>query len=166
MIFLNNLLKSLFKKIKKFYHLKILKRKYYRLGKCAKCGRCCENIYVRHNNNVIQNEDEFENIKKTDDYSFYKHITVIGKDDFGLIFSCNKFDKEKKLCTDHKNRPPICKNYPSEEIFSFGAQLQNNCGYQFEPIEKFNEVFARISKQPLKKFEEFKEDPTWEKFKN
>ena len=153
MISLNKILK----KIKKFYHLKILKRRYYRLGKCAQCGCCCENIYVRHEGKVIQSENEFESIKNNDDYSFYKHISIIGKDDFGLIFSCNKFDKEKRLCTDHKNRPSICKNYPSEQIFSFGAQLQDKCGYSFEPIEKFDEILNKVLKQPVKKFEEYVE---------
>ena len=39
---------------------------------------------------------EFEEIKKTDSYSFYQHITPINQDDFGLIFECDRFDKEKR----------------------------------------------------------------------
>lgn len=148
------ILRNLFNKIKKFYHLKILKRRYFRTGKCKMCGCCCENIYVRHNMKVISTNEEFEEIKKIDPYSFYHHITVIGKDDFGLIFKCNKFDKEKRLCKDHKNRPSICKKYPSEEIFSFGACLQDDCGYKFEPIEKFDEVFKKVMKKPVKNFEQ------------
>ena len=147
------ILSSFYKKIKKFYHQKILKRKYFRIGKCAMCGCCCENIYVRHKNNVIKTKEEFEEIKKVDDYVFYKHITIVGNDDFVLIFSCDKFDKEKRICTDHKNRPPICKNYPSEEIFSFGATLQDNCGYKFEPIESFGEIYKKVCKKPCKDFE-------------
>ena len=153
------LLKKIFNKLKKLYYLKILKRKYYRIGKCAKCGACCENIYVRHNGKVIKTKEEFHKIKKTDSYSFYHHISIIGCDDFGLIFECNRFDKEKRICTNHKNRPSICRNYPSEEIFSFGAQLQEKCGYSFKPIEEFGEVFLKICKNPIKEFELFKEDP-------
>lgn len=145
--------KNIFKILKKYYHLKILKRRYYRFGSCSRCGACCENIYVRHNNKIIENEDEFEYIKKNDSYSFYQHIKVIGKDDFGLIFACEKFDKEKRLCTDHKNRPSICRKYPSEEIFSMGAALKENCGFRFEPIESFAEVYSKISKKEPKKFE-------------
>ncbi len=133
--------------IKKYYHTKILKKKYYRTGSCLKCGACCQNIYVRHCGKVIKTKEEFEEIKKTDNYSFYHHITVIGEDDFGLIFECDWYDKEKKLCKDHKKRPSICKNYPSEEIFSFGAQLQEGCGFDFKPIVSFDEVLARISKK-------------------
>ena len=103
---------------------------------------------------LIKTKEEFEKIKKTDNYSFYKHIGVIGKDDFGLVFSCNLFDKEKRICTNHKSRPSICRNYPSEEIFSFGAQLQEKCGFKFEPIESFEEVFAKITKKPVKEFEQ------------
>ena len=144
--------------LKKIYYLKILKKRYYRHGSCAMCGACCENIYVRHGKNTIKTEEEFEKIKQIDNYSFYQHIKVIGKDDFGLIFECQKFDKEKRLCTDHKNRPPICVNYPSEEIFKMGAQLRDECGYSFEPIEKFDEVFAKISKKPVKNFQEFMDE--------
>ena len=148
------ILRKIFEKIKKYYHLKVLKKRYYRLGSCAQCGCCCENIYVRHHGAVIQNEEEFKEIRKTDNYSFYKHISIIGKDDFGLIFSCDKFDKEKRLCTDHKNRPSICRNYPSEEIFSFGAQLQEDCGFRFEPIQSFQEIYTKIAKKPVKDFEQ------------
>lgn len=144
--------KKILEKIKKFYHLRILKRKYFRYGKCSMCGACCENIYVRHENKIIKTTEEFKKIKTNDNYSFYQHITPIDQDDFGLIFTCDKFDKEKKLCKDHKNRPPICRNYPSEEIFKMGAQLKDDCGYYFEPIEKFSEVFKKISKKPIKKF--------------
>lgn len=145
---------SFFNKIKKFYYLKILKKRYYRFGSCKMCGACCTNIYVRHKSSVIKTESEFEEIKKTDNCSFYKDIKVISKDDFGLVFECCKFDKEKRLCTDHKNRPQICRNYPSEDIFKMGAILCDDCGFRFEPIEKFDEVLAKVSKKPVKNFEQ------------
>ncbi len=148
------ILNKLYEKIKKFYHLKILKRRYYRTGKCNKCGACCLNIYVRHGSELIKTKEQFENIKNNDSYSFYQHIKVIGEDDFGLIFECEKFDKVNKLCLDHKNRPLICRNYPCEEIFSMGAQLREDCGYTFEPIEKFDEIFKKVMKKPIKQFEQ------------
>ena len=54
------LLNKINQQIKKYYHLKILKRRYFRLGKCLKCGSCCENIYIRHNGQVIKNKEEFD----------------------------------------------------------------------------------------------------------
>ena len=75
------ILSNFFKKIKKFYHQKILKRKYYRTGKCTKCGCCCENIYVRHNGKVILDEEEFKNIQKTILFSakrmVFKHFRLL-----------------------------------------------------------------------------------------
>ena len=53
----------MFKKIKKIFYLYILKRKYYRVGKCNACGRCCQKIYVKHKG-VIQTEEEFNKLKK------------------------------------------------------------------------------------------------------
>ena len=156
MILFKEKIKKILEGLKKQYYLKILKRKYYRLGKCDKCGCCCENIYVWHKSSVIKTQEEFEEIKKVDSYSFYQHIKVVGKDDFGLIFECEKFDKVKRICKEHKKRPSICKNYPSEQIFSFGAQLQEKCGYRFEPIEKFSEIYAKICKKPPKNFETLK----------
>ena len=50
------------KKIKKFFNLYILRRKYYRVGQCNACGRCCQKIYVKHKN-VIQTEEEFKKAK-------------------------------------------------------------------------------------------------------
>ncbi len=156
-MFLNQI-KNIYQKLKKFYYKRIKNKRYFRFGKCKMCGACCQNIYVRHNNKIIKTEEEFNDIKNKDDYIFYKYVNVVGSDDFGLIFSCSKFDKEKKLCTVHKKRPPICRNYPSEEIFTFGACLQENCGYRFEPIESFSEIFNKVSKKPVKNFSEFIED--------
>ena len=135
------------KKVKDFFYSKILRRKYYRYGTCNKCGACCENIYIRHQGGIIKTKDEFREILEHDDYSFYHHISVVGADNFGLIFSCNKFNKEKRICNDHKHRPSICRNYPSEEIFSFGASLQDKCGFIFKPIISFEQVLTKLSKK-------------------
>ncbi len=136
-------MKDFLKQVKKFYYLKILKRKYYRHGSCAKCGACCRNIYIRHKNDVIKTKDDFENLKKTDSYPFWKLIEITGADELGLTFRCKLYDEENKLCKKHKKRPGICKRYPSEEIFSMGAQLKEGCGYYFKPIESFREVLER-----------------------
>lgn len=132
--------------VKKFFHLYILKRKYYRYGTCAKCGACCKNIYVRHKNTIIKTKEDFEYLKNNDCYPFWQTIEIIGKDDLGLIFKCKLYDEENKLCSNHKKRPSICKNYPSEEIFSMGAALKEECGYYFKPIVSFKEVLNKVSK--------------------
>ena len=52
-----------YKTLKKLFYLHILKRKYYRVGSCNACGRCCQKIYVKHKD-VIKTEEELVNIIK------------------------------------------------------------------------------------------------------
>ena len=75
------------------------------------------------------------------------YLEVIDKDDNGLVFKCNKFDKEKKICTIHKFRPGICRRYPSEVIFKMGAVMSEDCGFKFTPIESFSQVFEQVKKK-------------------
>ena len=140
--------------LKKQFYLKILKRNYFKKGVCKKCGRCCHNIYVRHDYKTIKTKEEFEKIKSQDGSTFYKNVEVVGVDDFGLLFSCKMYDPIKKLCKHHRFRPLICRKYPDEAIFKMGAQLKEDCGYYFEPIESFKEVYLKISKKPFKNFDQ------------
>lgn len=142
--------------IKKFFYKNILHKKYYRHGSCKRCGACCSRIYVSHGKHTIDSEEEFESLRYR--YPFYSYLTVEGKDDIGLIFSCSNFDAEKHICKIHKTRPGICRRYPDEFVFSMGACLSDGCGYSFTPIEKFSEVLADIQKRPLKNCIIFSDD--------
>ncbi len=139
-----NLLHRIFASIKRFYYLKILRRKYYRSGKCNCCGRCCEKIYVKHGKNIIKDEELFKKLKTM--HSFYDDLEVVDKDETGLVFRCNNLDLETRKCKIHKHRAKICRNYPQEEIFMMGAQLSEDCGYSFTPIVPFSEVFQKVLK--------------------
>lgn len=139
----------MFTKIKKFYYTKILGRKYYRIGNCKGCGRCCRQIYVKHAKGVIQNEEDFEKLKHQ--HRFYTYLKVMGKDEIGLIFECQNLDSETHLCKIHKTRPGICRRYPQEEIFMMGGVLSQDCGYSLVPIETFEEVFAKVEKNSKKR---------------
>ena len=130
--------------IKKFIYKYILRRNYYRYGKCIRCGACCTKIYVNSRKSMIKDESEFQKLKHL--HPFYSYLEIIDKDENGLVFKCNKFDKEKKICTIHKMRPGICRRYPSEIIFKMGASMAETCGYKFVPIESFKEVFQKKSK--------------------
>ena len=137
------------KKLKKFYYTKILRKKYYRVGKCNGCGRCCRQIYVKHAKGVIQTEEDFEKLKYQ--HRFYTYLKVTGKDEVGLIFECQNLDSETHLCKIHKTRPGICRRYPQEEIFAMGGVLAENCGYKLEPIETFDEIMHKVQKNASKK---------------
>ncbi len=131
--------------IKKFFYKYILKRKYYRFGKCNRCGDCCSKIYVKHKNGVIKEENEFKKLKKL--HQFYAGLEIVDKDEQGLVFKCNKFDKENHICTIHKFRSSICRKYPSEEIFKFNGVMSEKCGYYFKPIDKFSEILEKEKKK-------------------
>lgn len=135
-------------KLKKFYYTKILKKKYYRVGECKGCGRCCRQIYVKHAGGVIKDEKDFENLRHQ--HRFYTYLKVTGKDEIGLIFECTNLDTETHLCKIHKTRPGICRRYPQEEIFAMGGALSQDCGYRLEPIETFDEIFSQVKKNAEK----------------
>ena len=133
----------MFKKLKKLFYLHILRKKYYRVGACKACGRCCQKIYVKHKK-VIQTKEEFGRLQKLQ--TFYTYLKIVDKDETGLVFECTNLDKETHKCKIHKNRPGICRRYPQEELFAMGGTLANDCGYRLEPIESFDEVFKKVSR--------------------
>jgi len=133
------------KKIKKFIYTKILRKKYYRVGNCLGCGKCCKKIYVQTSKHVIQDEKEFEKLKRL--HRFYTYLTIVDKDETGLVFSCSNLDEETSLCKIHKTRPGICRRYPQEELFTMGGELSEGCGFKMAPIIPFVEIFDKITKQ-------------------
>lgn len=133
------------KKIKDFIYTKFLKRKYYRTGKCLGCGKCCKKIYVKHGKGVIQDEKEFQKLKYL--HVFYTYLTVVEKDETGLVFSCSNLDEKTNLCKIHNKRSGICKRYPQEELFSMGGAITNDCGYKLKPIIPFAEILEKQIKK-------------------
>lgn len=126
---------------KRFFYTKVLRKKYYRKGNCLGCGKCCQKIYVKTSRHVIQDEKEFEKLKLL--HRFYTYLTVIDKDDTGLVFACSNLDDKTNLCKIHKSRPGICRRYPQEELFMMGGEIPEECGYKLEPIISFAEVLDK-----------------------
>lgn len=135
------MLKKIKEKFNKFFYSKILNKKYKRKGSCHCCGRCCQRIYVRHARDVIKTEEEFEKLKTL--HFFYEYLRVLDKDSIGLVFECSKLDKETGKCTAYNKRPILCRQYPQEEIFMMGGSITEECGYSFEPIQKFEEILNK-----------------------
>lgn len=135
----------MWEEIRKFILSKILKKYYYRTGKCKGCGQCCTHIYVKHFKHVLKNEKEFERLQYL--HKFYSGLKIIGKDDLGLIFECTNLDPETKKCKIHFWRPGICRRYPQEELFAMGGALSDTCGYKMEPIIPFKKVLSDAGKK-------------------
>ena len=134
-------------RFKKWFLANILRKKYYRTGKCKACGKCCTQIYVKHYKHVLQDEKEFKKLQYL--HNFYANLKIIGKDDIGLIFECQNLDPVTHKCKIHKRRPGICRRYPQEELFSMGGALSDDCGYKMEPIVPFKDVMKKLSKRKL-----------------
>lgn len=131
--------------LKKIFYKYILRRKYYRYGKCNRCGDCCSKIYVNHKKDTIKTIEEFEKLKNL--HPFYTFLEVVDKDNNGLVFKCNKFDKEKHICTIHKIRPGICRRYPSEIILKMNGVMSEKCGFYFKPIDSFKDILKKQQKK-------------------
>lgn len=134
-------MKNLYEKLKKFFLLKILRKKYIRKGQCKGCGRCCREIYVKHAGGIIKDEKQFKNLKKL--HYFYSYLKIVDKTEDGLVFECQKLDPETNKCTVYQNRALLCRLYPQEEIFRMGGIISEDCGYRFEPIQSFKEVLEK-----------------------
>ena len=134
-------------RFKKWFLSNILRKKYYRTGKCKACGKCCTQIYVKHYKHVLQDEKEFKKLQYL--HNFYANLKIIGKDDIGLIFECQNLDPVTHKCKIHKRRPAICRRYPQEELFSMGGALSDDCGYKMEPIVPFKDVMKKLSKKHI-----------------
>lgn len=139
----------MFEKVKKFIYAKILKKHYWRTGKCKGCGMCCTHIYVKHFKHVLKDEKEFKRLQYL--HKFYSDLKIIGKDELGLIFECTNLDLETKRCKIHFWRPGICRRYPQEELFSMGGTLSDDCGYKMEPIILFKDVLKTVEKHQNRK---------------
>ena len=91
-------------------------------GSCKKCGKCCNYMYSID----TYTEKEFKIMQTL--FPKYKRFYIKGKDaDGNLIFAC-KLVSPEGLCTDYKNRPNMCKNYPAKRIF-YPGKLHEGCGY-------------------------------------
>ena len=147
----------MFEKVKKFIYAKILKKHYWRTGKCKGCGMCCTHIYVKQQLErartdaieLLKDEKEFKRLQYL--HKFYSDLKIIGKDELGLIFECTNLDPETKRCKIHFWRPGICRRYPQEELFSMGGTLSDDCGYKMEPIIPFKDVLKTVEKHQNRK---------------
>lgn len=96
---------------------------------CARCGDCCENIWVpvaqaeitrytagdRH----LVTENRWAGRYQLDFFARYwtrLEQKVMTLEDGTLVhktrYSCAKFDTESRTCTAHSIRPQVCRDYP------------------------------------------------------
>ena len=88
-------------------------------GECKKCGKCCNYMYSVD----TYTEKEFKIMQFL--FPSYRRFYIKGKDEEGnFVFAC-KLVTPEGLCSDYKNRPRMCRNYPVKKIF-YPATLINS----------------------------------------
>ncbi len=99
---------------------------------CIKCGACCKNIKIDKNKELLQWDGSMPLTKE-----FEAMLLPINIEEG--IYTCKHL--KENLCTN-KNKPDICKNYPS---FPF-TQLADGCGYEGEIFLKKEKIKHKIRK--------------------
>ena len=93
---------------------------FYIDGKCKKTGLCCSKLMLFNKGVQIKSNKE----------NHYK-MFIPTETKRGVEFSCKKFNKESKQCSDYKNRPQLCKDYPYSSFLNFDW-IRQGCGYQLK----------------------------------
>jgi len=88
------------------------------------CGKCCEAIGLRYspedlrkyktNRDAIWILKNWNQITQEDALKINPHLNKwVEKINTKLFFyNCINYDKEKRICKIHKNKPNICADYP------------------------------------------------------
>ena len=99
------------------------KTSYNIVGKCKKCGKCCNYMYSFD----TYTEQEFKFMQLL--FPAYKRFYIKGKDEEGnFIFAC-KYVTQDGLCGVYNKRLKMCKTYPHKKIL-FPAKLHEGCAYK------------------------------------
>lgn len=85
---------------------------------CARCGDCCENIWVRTSLERLAQwradgsyDDRPEQVYNIDFMVRHWHPNP-PREDGEVSFSCDQFDPVHRLCLARDTRPPVCRDYP------------------------------------------------------
>lgn len=140
----NTLVKKLVNNHLRFFLYPIIGKKYIRKGSCKACGSCCKNISIKHGRKFVDSLEQFETLQRR--FSMYRMFKVMEQAEVGLVFQCVYLDDDTGKCTNYTQRPPLCKNYPNEVIFSLGGSLYQECGFEFVPIKSFDKVLSEVQK--------------------
>lgn len=121
--------------------------KYYRrTGDCTLCGKCCQNIYLIHDEQTITSVEQFEALKPLN--PDYQSFRPMDETEHGVTFACIHL-QEDNSCGVYDDRPEFCRRYPNEEGLLKGGYLPPECGYQFEVLKPFSAVLRQTANPSL-----------------
>ena len=129
----------------KIFILKLLRIRYLRRGKCKKCGNCCKTITFSIENSLVKDIKQFESLKRFVP-GIYEHFNVNKRNDNDtLLFTC-KYLNPNNTCKVYYFRSVYCILYPNlkSRYLDGGGETLPGCGYYYEPIESFNNVYNKL----------------------
>ena len=126
--------------LRKFILSKILRRKYYRTGKCKACGKCCRSIVFYDGETLIRTPEQFENAKKKNKRMNLFEISGVDETDGALTFVCKSLGKDGK-CKSYWLRSMFCREYPFiiPDFIRNNGQTLENCGDYYAVDKEFKE---------------------------
>ncbi len=98
------------------------------VGKCNKCGKCCQDIKLAINPRLLSNIFTRELVVRWTSWVMGFHLKRIEYDPNYLVFGC-KSVRPDGTCGVYKWRPNVCRNYPLVDFFDEPA-LFETCGYK------------------------------------
>ena len=106
---------------------KVYPKPYSITGKCKKRGICCRNIGIQLSDGLWEYTYYKSFVRRW--YEFVYNFEYIGSDndDQFLLFKCRYL--KDNMCSIHKRRPYICRNYPLQRYFK-QPKLIPGCGYR------------------------------------
>lgn len=121
-----NIFKSIYYEV--LSNFVVEKVSYKIVGKCLKCGKCCNYMYSYD----TYTEKEFKLLQFF--YPPYRRFYIKGRDEFGnLIFACKLVNKDG-TCSVYDKRLNLCKKYPRKSL-PYKAEMHEGCGYKVDDIK-------------------------------
>lgn len=96
------------------------------MTECVGCGDCCENIPLNtperadiYGKRLLAGDTRGSTGALRKMAAWLANLTVLSgpvrahdSNELRWRYACPLFDTETRRCTDHSNRPPVCRNYP------------------------------------------------------
>lgn len=107
-------------------------------GSCHMCGSCCRCICLYVDGRWIKTKRQIK--KMYDSKPELRRFKPTGTRIDGLLeFYCEKLNEDGS-CSDYENRPDLCRDYPTRDIFLQYGVLPDSCGYRMGTEQDFEKV--------------------------
>lgn len=99
---------------------------FYIGGACQHSGFCCQKLSIFKQGKRINTRGQFEKLCDTE--PTFKRFIPIENTEPRLQFNCSCL-LPNRWCSDHANRPALCRHYPASNFIS-NLALYQGCGYK------------------------------------